>query len=221
MKLTATAIERFALLVLAILLMFTVRQIHGQNTVGAALVQGVVKDSTGAIIPGATVTLSNENGKIYQTQTKGDGHYIVRGLTPGTYTVKVVFSAHSLRRSRSVICRCLLSSRSTLLTALNANFTDSRGTHELRTVDSEPGYSHEERRHRTRLPGIEYAREQNLELRDDKVRRDVGRNKSATRRARRRPGRWGRPRSRRRWSGWWRSGRRSRRRRPASRRHVQ
>jgi hypothetical protein len=68
------------------------RQALGQNPGSRAAVQGVVKDSSGAVIPGATITLTDEKGDIHKTQTRGDGHYVFRGLTPATYTVKAEFS---------------------------------------------------------------------------------------------------------------------------------
>ena len=51
-------------------------------------VQGVILDSTGAVIPGATVTLSNnETQRTQKTQSSGDGFYAFSGLPPGTYTL--------------------------------------------------------------------------------------------------------------------------------------
>jgi hypothetical protein len=50
-------------------------------------VTGNVKDTTGAIIPGATVTLTGDDGKTLQAQTGADGVYTFRGVAPGTYSV--------------------------------------------------------------------------------------------------------------------------------------
>jgi len=54
-------------------------------------VSGTVKDATGAVIPGATVTLTGENGNAQQVQTGPDGAYTFRGIAPGTYSVSVAF----------------------------------------------------------------------------------------------------------------------------------
>ena len=54
-------------------------------------VTGTVKDATGAVIPGATVTLTGEDGMTQQAQTGPDGVYIFRGIAPGTYSVSTVF----------------------------------------------------------------------------------------------------------------------------------
>jgi carboxypeptidase family protein len=52
-------------------------------------VTGTVKDTTGAIIPGATVTLTADDGSTQQVQTGQDGVYTFRGVAPGTYSVSV------------------------------------------------------------------------------------------------------------------------------------
>jgi len=54
-------------------------------------VTGTVKDATGAVIPGATVTLTGDDGKTQQAQTGADGVYTFRGVAPGTYSVSTVF----------------------------------------------------------------------------------------------------------------------------------
>ena len=55
-----------------------------------AKVQGVVTDSTRAAVPGATVTLSNDNTGVETVRTSNEsGHYIFDFVEPGTYTVTV------------------------------------------------------------------------------------------------------------------------------------
>src|ERR1700722_14313482 len=54
-------------------------------------VTGAVKDASGAIIPGAAVTLTDENGNTQQMQTGSDGAYTFRGIAPGTYSVSAAF----------------------------------------------------------------------------------------------------------------------------------
>jgi outer membrane receptor protein involved in Fe transport len=51
-------------------------------------IQGLVKDSSGAVVPGATVTvISNETSRTYTATTGDMGFYKVPGLPPGSYTV--------------------------------------------------------------------------------------------------------------------------------------
>jgi hypothetical protein len=60
------------------------RQVRPAN---GGIVQGTVKDDTGAVIPNATVTLTDQNGGAQTAQTKGDGTYTFRGVKHGAYTV--------------------------------------------------------------------------------------------------------------------------------------
>ncbi|HKS39041.1 MAG TPA: TonB-dependent receptor [Blastocatellia bacterium] len=53
-----------------------------------ASIQGTVTDPSGAVVSGATITVTNqETNKTQQTTTSDDGFYRVSGLAPGTYTV--------------------------------------------------------------------------------------------------------------------------------------
>ncbi len=53
-------------------------------------IQGTITDSSGGVIPGATVTVtSNETNRTYSTITSNAGFYSVPGLPPGSYTVSV------------------------------------------------------------------------------------------------------------------------------------
>jgi len=53
-------------------------------------VQGTVTDSSGAVVQGAKVSVTNqETGKVIETQSNDNGFYTVSGLPPGRYTVNV------------------------------------------------------------------------------------------------------------------------------------
>lgn len=54
-------------------------------------VRGTVKDDTGGIIPGATVTLTDSSGKTLKATTGGDGTYVFRGVPPGTYSLTTTY----------------------------------------------------------------------------------------------------------------------------------
>jgi hypothetical protein len=57
---------------------------------------GVVKDDSGAVLPGATVTITNkETRKIYTAVARDDGSYQVLDLEPGRYSVRVELSGFS------------------------------------------------------------------------------------------------------------------------------
>ncbi len=56
----------------------------------AGSVTGVVHDSSGAAVPGATVTVKNDQTGASQSAVSGpDGSFSVTGLAPGDYTVEV------------------------------------------------------------------------------------------------------------------------------------
>ena len=59
-----------------------------------AALHGVVTDPSGALVPGATITLTGPSGSTQATTTKSDGTYAFSGLEPGEYTVQA--SAPSL-----------------------------------------------------------------------------------------------------------------------------
>lgn len=60
--------------------------LHGQPT---GVLHGVITDESGALVPGAKVTVSNEAGPVKTGASGNDGSYSLAGLSPGTYTVQV------------------------------------------------------------------------------------------------------------------------------------
>ena len=54
----------------------------------AGTLRGQVADESGAVIPGATVTLTNFAGVAKTLKTGPDGTFSVPGLPPGRYTVR-------------------------------------------------------------------------------------------------------------------------------------
>jgi len=57
---------------------------------GTAGLTGTVKDAQGAVVPGATVTATNQSlGTARTTTSNAEGAYSIPGLQPGDYTVKV------------------------------------------------------------------------------------------------------------------------------------
>src|SRR4029453_12265107 len=63
---------------------------YGQTQSAAADLQGSVKDSTGAVVPNATVTVRNPATNLTRTATSNDeGFYRIVNLTPGDYEITV------------------------------------------------------------------------------------------------------------------------------------
>lgn len=53
---------------------------------------GTVSDASGGVVPGATITLTNQNtGAVLQAVTNGTGSYGFLSIPPGTYTVMAVY----------------------------------------------------------------------------------------------------------------------------------
>src|SRR5437763_17035652 len=60
------------------------------QTTGAATILGTVTDTTGAVVPGAKVTVVNKETNFhFEGVTNQDGYYYVPYLRPGTYTLSI------------------------------------------------------------------------------------------------------------------------------------
>ena len=78
----------FALLSFAVAV--TAPSVLAQGVSGSASVAGTVTDESGAVIPGATVTLINvERGSEQELSTNEAGNYAYPDITPGAYTVRI------------------------------------------------------------------------------------------------------------------------------------
>lgn len=70
------------------------RRLVGQ--VPGANLTGTVRDSSGAVVPGATVTITNkENGVRRESQTDSDGRYGFAVLPVGTYDITVTVAGYA------------------------------------------------------------------------------------------------------------------------------
>ena len=69
----------------ALLIVFGAASAAGQNT---GQISGSIKDSSGGVLPGVTITITNVGTGIARTAvTDEHGGYLVTGLPPGSYTV--------------------------------------------------------------------------------------------------------------------------------------
>jgi hypothetical protein len=72
-----------------------------QHITGTIL--GTVKDSSGAVLPAATVTVTNEDTNIqYKAATEATGDYVALNLPPGTYTIAAGFSGFKTNTTKGV-----------------------------------------------------------------------------------------------------------------------
>ena len=77
-------------------------QIPAQTVTGT--ISGTVTDSSGAIIPGATVKLTDEQTRSLRTLAcNEDGRFSFAAIQPGSYTIKIEHLA-SRRSNRKTSC---------------------------------------------------------------------------------------------------------------------
>jgi hypothetical protein len=88
--------RKFTTILMATLVLVTCQiVIQAQSTTGS--ISGTVTDQTGAVVPGASVTVKGEAGQQYTAVTKGDGVYTVPGVPAGTPTYTVTITAPSFK----------------------------------------------------------------------------------------------------------------------------
>ena len=81
-------LRSFAILAVALLILASGGAVWSQTVQG--VITGTVTDPTGAVVPGATVTITNVGTNISQSTTTGsDGSYRFSLVPPGTYTLEV------------------------------------------------------------------------------------------------------------------------------------
>jgi hypothetical protein len=89
MHLSGSAVSRFALLL--ILLTAFASTLTAQSTYGTIL--GTVRDATGAVVPGAAITLTNKGTSSQRTATSdGSGDFILSNIDIGSYSVTITAS---------------------------------------------------------------------------------------------------------------------------------
>jgi len=79
--------KRYLWLILSITAFFVAALAPSSFAQGVRL-EGIVKDASQAVIPGVTVTATNEGTNISTTSVSNDsGYYVFVTLVPGTYTL--------------------------------------------------------------------------------------------------------------------------------------
>src|SRR5437868_15236127 len=88
-------------------------------------VTGVVKESTGGVLPGTTVTVTGADGAKHEASTSPDGSYTVSGLPPGNYSVSAAHFGFRtvLRQNQAVAAGGTLTVDFTLETNLSEEIT--------------------------------------------------------------------------------------------------
>lgn len=76
--------------ILALLLLLPVAATNLQGQTDTARIQGLVTDSTGAVIPNAAITVTNvDQGTAFHATSDSSGNFTVSGLQRGSYKVRV------------------------------------------------------------------------------------------------------------------------------------
>src|SRR5262245_41487935 len=83
-----TRLRLLSVAVLVLPLFFVSVNVHAQSA-GAGSVFGSVIDASGQVVPGADVTITNENtGEVRHGVSNEVGDYTFQGLQPGPYTIR-------------------------------------------------------------------------------------------------------------------------------------
>jgi Carboxypeptidase regulatory-like domain len=89
---------------LALGLIFTVMTIAGRAQSSNATLNGTVTDPSGAVVPGAELTLTNSaTGNEAKFTSNDRGEFTFRNLTPGTYDLKVTKSGFQTHIQKGII----------------------------------------------------------------------------------------------------------------------
>ena len=74
----------------------------GQTSQG--ILTGVARDSSGAVLPKAKVTITNEeSAEVRSTTTKGDGSYRLDAVSPGRYTILIEEAGFDSKKATGVV----------------------------------------------------------------------------------------------------------------------
>ena len=107
-KYTRTA---YALALLAIVCLFSSTMARAQSVYGSIF--GTVTDKTGAVVPGATVTVTDEGkGTTVTVTTNATGDYTVSHLIPDTYDVQVTAKGFETSTVKGIVVLADTSPRS-------------------------------------------------------------------------------------------------------------
>ncbi len=82
-------------LVVGLMLLLAQAAIQAQLTTGS--ISGTVTDVTGAVVPGASVSVKGQAGQNYTAVTNGDGYFTIPGVAAGTPTYTVTISAPNFK----------------------------------------------------------------------------------------------------------------------------
>lgn len=77
-------------------------QLHGANFPSGCSVRGIVTDQTGAIVPGANITVSNSSGITRSARSDSNGMYCLYGVPSGTFSLKAEYPGFRTTQIRNL-----------------------------------------------------------------------------------------------------------------------
>ena len=93
----------FFLFVVAVLVLVVLNPATALAQIDTGAIAGIIRDSQGAVISGATVTIRNvATGVVSSTKTNGDGEYQVLSLIPGNYSVEATMTGFGPAKNPAV-----------------------------------------------------------------------------------------------------------------------
>ena len=95
----------FLLLPFLVLLFPLVFSLRAYSQAGTGILTGVVTDSTGALIPGATVLLTASDGGQQEITSDGEGRYTFSRLSAGSYEMLVASPGFSTETQTIFLAR--------------------------------------------------------------------------------------------------------------------
>src|SRR5205807_9414767 len=95
-------LRTFAILAAALLILASGGTVWSQTVQG--VITGTITDPTGAVVPGATVTITNVGTNASQSATTGsDGSYRFPLVPPGAYTIEVKAANFAVVRASGIV----------------------------------------------------------------------------------------------------------------------
>src|SRR5216683_2115668 len=77
--------------------------IHAPGQVSTATFYGIVTDSSGAVVPGAAVTLTNtQTAAAYHKVSNSTGEFVFDFLPSGTYTLRIEAQGFKLQETKGI-----------------------------------------------------------------------------------------------------------------------
>ncbi len=94
----------FRLLCAAFLLLITAGSWPAVAQGPTGVIEGVVRDEQGGVLPGVAMTLRNQDTGVTRTQvTEPDGRYSFPALSPGTYVVRAELAGFGTTEAQSLV----------------------------------------------------------------------------------------------------------------------